>query len=639
MQTAFHSPFLQALGYAIANSLWQMALVWILFSLINITLKPVAANKFRLGIFSQLTGFIWFIVTLQFYFTKCSDVYTSNSSLLNSSNFSIVFPETNHSLSSFILNVLIKAEQLLPFLSFAYLLLLAVLLVRWTNQYYRTQIIRSKGLQQIDEHWKLFVENIADQLNIYNKIEIYVSELITSPLTIGFIKPIILVPVASINHLTVSQLEAVLLHEMAHIKRYDYLLNIIISVVETSLFFNPFTQLISKQIKRERENSCDDWVLQFKYNPAMYAEALLQIAYLSNSHVSSPVPALSMNATTKQNSDLLSRVKRIIGMNDSGFKYRYQLLSLVLITCILCSIAWLHSYSFTKNQTINAAKKTESIVVEPMTARIDNPLFNPVFFLNKPLQKEVQKNVKIVVKKLKSSEKSIQESFDILTSIAPAAINVFNNLEFNDEVDGQSNINLNTQDVNEFNFRNSKIDSGERRNNQIQVSKNNFSFTFKKTNAELRKAKRELERPAINNQKFVFTDNKIWNDEMNVFFDEMNHQEFPFILNTSNPKIRMEINKVLRKVDSLKTNNIKMAHAKTAKLLYDEMILDETISSTSSNNMETRNPERKSFVINKKISSVNHNSKLNDKHFEIVFSSKDEQNENPYKIIIELKNK
>ena len=345
MQTAFHSPFLQALGYAIANSLWQMAIVWILFSLMNIILRPVAANKFRLGIAAQLTGFIWFIVTLEFYFKKCSDAFAGNS-LYHTSDIAVIFPESNHSFSSVVLNVLIKAEQLLPFLSFAYLLLLGVLLIRWTNQYYRTQFIRSKGLQEIDERWKLFVEQIAQQLNIYNKIDIYVSKLITSPLTIGFVKPIILVPLASINHLTVSQLEAVLLHEIAHIKRYDYLLNIIISVVETTLFFNPFVQLISKQIKRERENSCDDWVLQFKYNPAMYAEALLQIAYLSNNQ-NTVAASFSMNAA-KQNGDLSSRVKRIIGINDNGFKYRYQLLSLLLITGILSSAAWMAPTSFAK---------------------------------------------------------------------------------------------------------------------------------------------------------------------------------------------------------------------------------------------------------------------------------------------------
>jgi len=100
-------------------------------------------------------------------------------------------------------------------------------------------------------------------------------------------------------------MEAVLLHEMAHIRRADYLINLMLTAIETFLFFNPFTQLLSKTIRHERENCCDDWVLQFQYNATSYAEALLRIAYLQSS------PALAMNAASGKN-DLLSRVKRML---------------------------------------------------------------------------------------------------------------------------------------------------------------------------------------------------------------------------------------------------------------------------------------------------------------------------------------
>jgi bla regulator protein BlaR1 len=125
---------------------------------------------------------------------------------------------------------------------------------------------QEQRLQKMPAEWRLFVNRIAGQLNIKKKIQVFLSDTVTTPLTIGFLKPVILIPVASINHLTTDQLEAVLLHELAHIKRYDYLVNIILSVVEISLFFNPFTQLLSKNIRKERENSCDDWVLQFQYD-------------------------------------------------------------------------------------------------------------------------------------------------------------------------------------------------------------------------------------------------------------------------------------------------------------------------------------------------------------------------------------
>ncbi|MBC7587673.1 MAG: M56 family metallopeptidase [Chitinophagaceae bacterium] len=91
--------------------------------------------------------------------------------------------------------------------------------------------------------WKIFVKQVSYQLGIKKNVNIYLSELVTTPMTIGFLKPIILVPLASINHLSAEQIEAVLLHELAHIKRLDYLFNLFLSVTETILFFNPFTQL------------------------------------------------------------------------------------------------------------------------------------------------------------------------------------------------------------------------------------------------------------------------------------------------------------------------------------------------------------------------------------------------------------
>lgn len=635
MQAAFHSPFLQALGYAIANSLWQMALVWILFSFVHIILKPVAANKYRLGIAAQLIGFIWFVVTLQFYFKKCSDAFASNASLYHASDVAVIFPETTHSLSSVILNVLIKAEQLLPFLSFAYLLLLGVLLIRWTNQYYRTQFIRSKGLQEIDERWKAFVERIAEQLHIYNKIEIYVSELINSPLTIGFVKPIILVPLASINHLTVPQLEAVLLHEIAHIKRYDYLLNIIISVVETTLFFNPFTQLISKHIKRERENSCDDWVLQFQYNPAMYAEALLQIAYLSNNQTST---ALSMNAA-KQNRDLSSRVKRIIGINDNGFKYRYQLLSLLLITGILSSAVWITPASFAKKQTVKAAKKTESIIVEPMAAKIDNPLFNPVFFLKKPLQKEVEKNIKLVVKSINVPEKVLKQPDEMLATIAPAAVDAFNNFEFNDEENNKAIINLNAEDAKELNELFFKIDTVNIKN-KVQFVFGN-QFPFEKVNAELKKAKKEIEKSAIDKQLQILAENKKWKDELNKIFVEINDQNFPFAANALNPKMRREINVMMRKADSARINKIRSMHRMPLQKVLDEkMIIEEPAPFVFVNNSETENPPQK-YTVKKTISVVHNNPKSNGNRFVIILTSNEEKNNTntSSKILVDIQNK
>ncbi|HCL06283.1 MAG TPA: hypothetical protein DHW64_10095 [Chitinophagaceae bacterium] len=416
MQLLFQSAFLQALGYSIANSLWQMALLWLIYVVVSAVLKPSASRKYLLAAGLQSIGFIWFVFTLQFYYSQYNRFLSIEETGLDSKTIAPMVPQ-GQGFRSQIIEWMIRGEQLLPYLSVAYLLLMVVLCMRWVMGYRYTSIIRKQGLVVIPVDWRLFVKNTAQQLGIKREISIYLSEKIGSPLTIGFIKPLILVPVASINHLTVAQLEAVILHEIAHIKRYDYLINILLSVTEISLFFNPFTQLLSRQIKKERENSCDDWVLQFQYSAETYAEALLRIAKLQ------AAPAFAMAAKGSNENELLTRVKRMIGAQEQGFNYRKQLLAFLLVTGILSSVAWLspdHQQQQKDKVAVSALKDKQSqtaidiqpVTVEPMAMKVTNPLFNPAFFLSKTLKEEMHDNLQKATDEMRVAlqSKEVQEA-------------------------------------------------------------------------------------------------------------------------------------------------------------------------------------------------------------------------------------
>jgi bla regulator protein BlaR1 len=94
-------------------------------------------------------------------------------------------------------------------------------------------------------YWSERLENLKVKLRISKSVRLHVSEKLLVPFTAGFLKPIILFPLASINQLSVEQVEAILLHELAHIKRHDYLLNILQRVMEIVLFFNPIIWLVA----------------------------------------------------------------------------------------------------------------------------------------------------------------------------------------------------------------------------------------------------------------------------------------------------------------------------------------------------------------------------------------------------------
>lgn len=396
------SPFLQALGHAIINSLWQFALLWLLYIIVTGVGNMRSHARFVTGMLLQFTGFAWFVVTLIFYYQQCAGaIGTFGLGYLDSA------ADSTGSFREKLFVFLLQAEQFLPYLSTAYLALLMFLSAKWMQALRYTNRVKTQGLLKMDVDWRLFVQKIAEQMGIKRPVKIFLSELVSSPLTIGFLKPVILVPLASLNHLSTQQMEAVLLHELAHIKRMDYLLNILLSIVEAVLFFNPFMQLISKQLKRERENSCDDWVLQYEYSATTYAKALLTLAT-----VQTKIPALAMHAADNKR-QLLTRVKRIIEKNERTFNYRHQLMALLLITGILSSMAWLKPAAIPSSNTTRSAS---NITYEPVAVKVDNPLFNPVFFFAK--KEQIEKELVAAERKVSNTNSIQQVSIDIEENIS-----------------------------------------------------------------------------------------------------------------------------------------------------------------------------------------------------------------------------
>src|SRR4029077_2528611 len=119
------------------------------------------------------------------------------------------------------------------------------------------QVIRSYGLSRADVQLRMFVQKIAVRMDIRKPVYVWMSEMVSSPVTIGYLKPMVLVPMAAVNHLTTQQIEAVLLHELSHIKRYDYFINLLTRLIQTVLYFNPFVKAFVRIFEREREKSCD----------------------------------------------------------------------------------------------------------------------------------------------------------------------------------------------------------------------------------------------------------------------------------------------------------------------------------------------------------------------------------------------
>jgi beta-lactamase regulating signal transducer with metallopeptidase domain len=121
---------------------------------------------------------------------------------------------------------------------------------------------------------------LSDRLGIKVAVRFARSAAIEVPTVIGWLRPVVLVPASALTGLTPAQLETLLAHELAHIRRYDYFVNLLQSVVETALFYHPGVWWISKQIRAERENCCDDIVVDLYDDPLLYARALADLEAL-----------------------------------------------------------------------------------------------------------------------------------------------------------------------------------------------------------------------------------------------------------------------------------------------------------------------------------------------------------------------
>ncbi len=290
------SNFLQALGWAVLNSLWQMALLWVVYQLVTAIFRTArSSQKSVLATTLLFAGFAWFVFTFFIILQDTSSAHTGYSTF--------IFVNGNQEVNNWL-------YTMLPAASVVYLVMLILPVLNFIRNYRYVQVIRRYGLTKADVQWRMFVQKMAAQMGINKAVHIWMSEFVTSPVTIGFLKPVILLPVAAINHLSTQQIEAVLLHELSHIKRFDFLINLITRIIQAVLYFNPFVNAFAKIIEGEREKNCDEMVLQFQYDPHGYASALLTLEKASNTSSHSLIVA----ASGGKKNDLLTRIESIMGI-------------------------------------------------------------------------------------------------------------------------------------------------------------------------------------------------------------------------------------------------------------------------------------------------------------------------------------
>jgi beta-lactamase regulating signal transducer with metallopeptidase domain len=200
-------------------------------------------------------------------------------------------------------SALIAIRPYTPYIVLFWLAGVVVFTLRLLVSWRRTTALLHPSSVPTARELQTAVNQLAERLGIARAVRLIQSSAVEVPSVVGWMRPVILVPISSVTGLTTEQLEMVLAHELAHIRRHDFLVNALQSAAETLLFYHPAAWWISQQIRIERENCCDDLAVATCGDPIRYARALAQLEHLRTV----PLPAVAANGGS-----LFDRVRRLV---------------------------------------------------------------------------------------------------------------------------------------------------------------------------------------------------------------------------------------------------------------------------------------------------------------------------------------
>ncbi|MFZ4462814.1 MAG: M56 family metallopeptidase, partial [Bacteroidales bacterium] len=238
------------------------------------------------------------------------------------------------------------------------------MLIRFSGGIWLTYRLKRKGRIACPDYWQQRLDIICNQLGINRSVRIFESVKISMPMVIGYLKPVILIPAGTLALIPYDQIEMVLLHELAHIRRADYLVNIFQSFVEILLFFNPFVWWITSVIRQERENCCDDLALGLNQQPGSLANALVNLSEikLNQSYTSNLLYFNKINT--------MKRIERMFHQNHRRPATREKLIVSLLafiFVAVISTDALLAKVSDRENETKEVNMFTTSDYLQPVS--------------------------------------------------------------------------------------------------------------------------------------------------------------------------------------------------------------------------------------------------------------------------------
>jgi beta-lactamase regulating signal transducer with metallopeptidase domain len=316
---------LHALGWTLVHSIWQLLVVaGVLWLALKVARKASPALTYGMAVGALMLSFLATLATFLYLWTRPEEVLSLSVDSVNSS------PSMDW--EGLLAQGIFWTEQNLSLVVNFWLFGAILFLFRLISQFAEIRNLRKTSLPFENLVIQTLTDRLVATLGISRKIEIRTTGKAHSPLTFGVMTPVILLPIALVFQLSPAHLEAVIAHELAHVKRNDYLSNLLLSTLEVLFFFHPCYWWMSQSVKELRENAADELALKAGISSADLANALAEVLQFASQHP----PELSLAAGKKRNPTLL-RIKRMLGYPTENYPQTPLISIPMVLTLLLCA--------------------------------------------------------------------------------------------------------------------------------------------------------------------------------------------------------------------------------------------------------------------------------------------------------------
>lgn len=377
----FTAEFVEALGWTLLHSLWQGAIVAVVLGILMLLMKKNSAQiKYLVSFFTLLIIVGWSVNTFVHSYQYAQEKAQIKNEILHDPDYIRSVLQKNEISDDKVITqkaaVIEKREinylKIRSFFQRNFTTIVAIwfigllfLSIRMITGFLYTRKLKRHRLVELDAKILRTIEEYAKRLNIRRKVDAFLSPLVKTPVTFGTFKPLILFPIAAFTGLSTKDVEAIIAHELAHIVRHDYLFNIFQSIIETIFFYHPAVWMISRQIRNERENSCDNIAINITGDKNAYIKSLakVQISQMEHEHL-----AMAFAASK---GGILQRIKRLQTQVAVNTNFTEKLIAIFVVAIGLTLVSFTMSdEQFTIDQ--NNGQQENYVLSKPDTSLMNS---------------------------------------------------------------------------------------------------------------------------------------------------------------------------------------------------------------------------------------------------------------------------